>query len=212
MKKLFFSFTLLLITAGAYAQRNVNFVSFFPPSHIIHKNVTLTQNANSFNRDDATGATSGETDYLKKTGGLVLGAAPNSQIRVENLKIETTTGYAIPNFYADNNLKIVSSTGAIKTLTIGSGARDTTDISATNYGMNFGTYSGVKPTVYVGNLTTLENGKTINGFPPALGSNDKLKWVNLRIKGSEECRPYLVKYTGSAPINNCDEPQDEDWP
>ncbi len=209
MKKLFFSFTLLLITAGVYAQRNVNFVSFFPPSHIIHQNVTLTQNANSFNRDDATGA-SGETEYLKKTGGLVLGAAPNSQIRVENLKIGVT-GYAIPHFYADNNLRIVSSTGAIKTLTIGSGTRDTTDISATNYGMNFGTYPGVKPTVYVGNLTTLTNGKNINGFPPVLGSNDKLTWVNLRIKGSEVCRPYLVKYTGTEPTDQCREPSDGAW-
>lgn len=41
---------------------------------------------------------------------------------------------------------------------------------------------------------------------PPLSSGQGMKWVNLRLKGTEECRRYLVRYTGTEPGDNCFEP------
>ncbi|MBO7605032.1 MAG: hypothetical protein J6S61_01010, partial [Elusimicrobiaceae bacterium] len=43
-------------------------------------------------------------------------------------------------------------------------------------------------------------------FLPSLNDNHKLKWVRLRINGTSECRRYLVRYTGTEPEDNCNQP------
>ena len=198
MKNLFFSFILLLAVTGAYAQRSVNFVSFFPPVHVNHKTVTLEQNVNSFSTANAAGLVS-SNDYLNKIGGLVLGAASSSTIRVNTLKIDGPSSYAIRDFHVDNVIKVTSRKGAIGNMEIGAGGDTAVGISANEYGMLFGDYGTTKVVVFVGGLATLKKNRTINGFPPAFGTST-LTWRTVRIDGTEECRRYLFK--GTAPTDN----------
>ena len=213
MKIPFYSFILLFIATSVYAQKTVSYVSFFPPANVVHSEVILTQNTNSFSFNDAQGAGSEGVDYTSKLGGLVLGAAPNSEINISTVTVAVTGDterYAILNFKIDNIIKL-SSNGALKNVTIGninscqSGEAYCGEVKifANDISLPFITiYPDTLVTnVWVADNVNIATNFSYNNFIPGLSSGDKLKWVTLRVNGTEECRKYLVKYQGSAPNN-----------
>ncbi len=209
MKKILYIFILLFTVTCAYAQRSVSFISFFPPAHIVHNNVNLTQNANSFSVTDAHPTVEATPNtYTTKIGGLVLGAASSSTIKIDNIKVTTTNNYLINNINVDNIIRVNTSAGAIGNLTVNSAGSNTiSDMSASVVAFPFTNYNGTK-TVRIAGETVVTSGKTINNFtlPTPMQATEKLSWVNLRANGTEECRKYLVKHTGATPSENCNEP------
>lgn len=222
MKKFFYSFILLFTATLVCAQQTVNYVSFFPPAHIVHNEVVLKQDADSFNYTDQinkTDETPG-TDYHAKSGGLVLGAAPNAKINIDKISIIAQTGdYAISSIQV-NNIIDVSAKGRIGTLQLGtagfcSPAENCQEVflSANNITLPVAStyHSNLEVNIYSSNLATVN--KLNMGsyyFLDGLNNGDKLKWVNLRLEGTEVCRKYLVKFQGDTPDNACSEPEIED--
>ena len=201
MKTIFYSFILMFATAFCWAQRTVGYVSFFPPAHIVHDNVQLTQDADSFFYSSTN---SSGTLYTAQQGGLILGAANDSVTHISTITVNTAGGsIAIKNFNVDNVIKVIS-TGTINNIIIGDSnvcnnptECDTVFISANKiYFPNKFIVGNIDYKVRSSNTTTL---KFSNNFIPPLLSNEKLKWVNLRIDRTDTCRRYLVKYIGDEP-------------
>ena len=212
MKNFIFTFILLFAVTFAYAQKQIDYVSFFPPAHVVHSEVTLTQNAGSFNYSDEFFVSGGTLDYTAVPGGLILGATKKSTTTVEAITVRVPgeqKAYAIVNFKVDNIIR-VSSKGLIKEINLGVACGETTSpcsnvfISANNVSLPY--YSMYPNNIEI-NVAVSENAtitapfaiiSSANNFLPTLPSgHNKLKWVYLRIKGTEECRPYLVSYSGS---------------
>ncbi len=213
MKIFFYSFILLFVVVSAYAQKTVNYVSFFPPANVVHSEVVLTQTTNSFDFVDAQGNGAEGTDYTAKLGGLVLGAAPNSEITISTVTIvipAESKKDTILNFKVDNIIKL-SSKGALKDVTIGKvsecgysyndctiariSANDISFPFIANYPKDLNTNVRVANTANIGTYFVNDS----YNFLPALSSGDKLKWVSLRVNGTEDCRKYLVKYSSTDP-------------
>jgi len=222
MKKFFYSFILLLATTLVCAQQTVNYVSFFPPAHIVHNEVVLKQNTDSFNYSDEVNKTESvsDNDYHAKSGGLVLGAAPNAKINISTITVTANSGdYAISSIQV-NNIIDVSAKGRIGTLQLGTSGScspaancQNVFLSANNVTLPVtSTYhSNLEVNVYSSNLATV-NKLNMGGyyFLNGITSGDKLAWVNLRLEGTEVCRKYLVKFQGDTPDNACSEPEVED--
>lgn len=216
MKKFICTFIFLVTINYCYAQRTVDYISFFPPSNVVHSDVTLTQNNQSFNYD---GLVSEGTDYAGKPGGIILGGTENSTVTIKSMNVVLGTGskaYAINNFKIENIIKI-SSQGLIKNINIGEicnlsyNSCNRILISANSVSLPYRTTypTNIQMNIEVSDTTTMDSPfstQPTNFLPPLTEGNDKLKWVKLRIKGTEECRPYLAAYKGDAPADNCAEP------
>ena len=217
MKNFLFTFVFLFIVTFAYAQKQVNYVSFFPPAHVTHSEVTLTQNNDSFSYANDFISSNGSLDYTALKGGIILGATQDSTTTIKNMTVNIPSGhraYAISNFKVDNIIR-VSAKGLIRDINIGIPCNQTSSscnevfISANSVSLP---YSSLYPTNIEVDISVSDTADIsakiidgVNNFLPAfINSNNKLKWVNLRIRGTEECRPYLVSYTGSDPQSNCE--------
>lgn len=220
MKNFIYAFILLFATTFCYSQKTVSYVSFFPPANIVHSDVTLTQNNNSFSSNSTV---EGSAGYPAKPGGIILGSKEYSTTTIRTMNVVTSSGkpYAINNFKVDNIIKI-SSEGLIKNINIGEVCDKTPDscsdvfISASSVSLPYhASYpSDIQINVYVSDTTTINNtnfsvesGEGPENFlPPLPRGHNSLRWVNLRIPGTEECRPYLASYSGGALHNNCAQP------
>ncbi len=231
MKTCFYSFILLFASTVLWAQQSVNYVAFFPSAHVVNNNVYLTQNSQSFNpQNDVSGsnATANINQYATQQGGLILGAAKEAVINIEEFMVDNLNDGSpfISNILADNLLEI-NANGSITNLNLNcpgcTACSD--DPNDANYDANckkaFISAGGIKfsyekegGACYIGgrrDFVIRSSGITNfgGGVLPAIpsGYNKSVKWVNLRLDGTQECRPYLVIYKGqSEPVDNCNEP------
>lgn len=228
MKTFFYSTALLFASVLVYAQNSgVRYVSFFPPAHVVHTEVTLNQNDNSFDYVAESNAGVDAGNYHAKAGGLILGAADKSKIDITKISIATTSSdskiYAIRNFMVENTIEIFAPNGRIGTIVVGSpcttGGCQTAFLSANNVTLPvISSYAASGLTVNlqssgVSDVTGVflnNTGKKL--FLEGLSSGEQMKWVWLRLDGTEECRRYLVKYKGTAPVNRCRKPTNDPLP
>lgn len=215
MKNFLFTFAFLFMVTFVYAQKQVNYVSFFPPAHVTHSEVTLTQNNGSFSYSGSF-ISDGSINHTALSGGIILGAVEESTTTIKKMTINVPTSakpYSINNFDVDNIIK-VSAKGLIKNINIGlpcdqtSSLCDQIFISADYVSLPYVSRypENIKVNIFVSDTAQITANiiNKPNGFLPAfIDGHNRLKWVNLKIKGTEECRPYLVSYTGSAPTSNC---------
>ena len=214
MRTIFCSLVLLFTAISVYAQNTVvDYVSFFPPAHVIHNQVLLRQDSDSFSFEDAAGETSATGGYTAKRGGLILAAANESTTNIDKLVIDNngvTVTFAVPNFNVDNIIS-VSALGRIQNISVGEKPAvcggDCQAVFISSNGINFPihtVYDSVNFTLRSSGLTTTFrpfSAASGGGFFPLNGVSN-LKWVNLRIKGTEECRRYLVANKQDA-VDNC---------
>ena len=125
MKRLFSSIIFMFAGTLLWAQSTniVKYVSFFPPAHITHSEVLLTQNEESFNYSKELSEQTNTGDYHAKSGGLVLGAAKDAEVTVNQFRIAGVASaedklYAIKNFMVENLIE-VSSFGQIGSVYVG---------------------------------------------------------------------------------------------
>ena len=224
MKKTFYLFVFLFLAGAVYAQKSIQYVSFFPVS-VTQNNVNLMQDTTSFSlMGDHSSYNGTTTAYHTFPGGLILGAADKARININTIDI-TSGNTVIDNMQVDNVLKVVSK-GAVKELQLGdkckSGDIYCNIFSVFANNMNFrwdkvlpdnSTLSLYTIDITVSNLASIKELYLKKGtwsgyakFLPGLTSGDKLGWVKLRLPGTSTCRKYLVKYTGSLPYDNCDMP------
>ncbi len=228
MKKTFYFFIFIFLTAAVYAQKSIHYVSFFPVS-VTQTNVSLTQDNKSFSLLNGNSGHSVSNPYHTYNGGLILGATDNAQINVNNLNI--TGSKAINSILVDNALEIVSIDPAnnsldriIEEVQIGNKEWcydcENVFISAPNINIAWSKFEHKDPiTSYYMNInadrtTTVKgiylknNGGSYKEFLPGLTpGTDKLGWVKLRLKGDDTCRKYLVKYQGNTkPNDRCSDP------
>ena len=209
MKTFFCSLILLFTAMLACAQSNINYISFFPPAHVIHNEVSLTQDDNSFTYGD--GNIGG---YAAKKGGLILAAADNSATIIDTLTVRENNTFAVNNFNVDNIIR-VNSSGTVQNISIGNPNDCTGTACSTAYisanAIYFPTktiWNSVTMNIYSSGVTKATGKIAGHGqnsspgeFIPMTGITS-LKWVNLRINGTEECRRYLVANQPGA-ANNC---------
>ena len=235
MKKLFYIFLLLFANTIAGAQQAVNYVSFFPPAHVVHSNVELLQHlSTSFTKADARGLTSNPdiNTFHTKPGGLILGAAPNAVITIKEMDVisMSETPNSIGDFLVDNIIKVSGPTnklGQIKDITLGEQCEDADSTQCKTFFLSAGNIkfpsdyyngasvpqdypNGLQVNVMSSGLANIEGVyyscsdtnddaiiDTCKNLIPDLSpeGNYTLEWVNLRLKGQEECRKYLVRDT-----------------
>ena len=232
MKTFFYAFISLFTATFACAQGAVNYVSFFPPNNVIHSYVILEQDLDpdsgkSF--DPYSVKNRGISDnnvYITKQGGMILNAANNSTTKVENLLVRLPAGkkFMIPDFKVDNIIR-VSALGQIQNIDIGSVCDESscteTFISANNVALPLTTEypQYTKFIVRVANKFTSNvwiYSNNFRNFVPhfvPLNGVTSLTWVKLRIKGTEECRWYLVQNkpsntTNALGVGPCAEPNE----
>lgn len=225
MKYIFYTFVLLFITVTVHAQKLVSYVAFFP-SAAIHNSAKLTQDTDSFSLLPGSGNVyNKDKNYAELKGGLILGAADNSNINIGNMKVQgDSSGNTINLLYADNVLTI-NSTGTVNNISIGNGCSGldscTNIVLSSNrliWPLDVAHPVGLNVDVSVKNLAHVRSlliqyntgaGNTrFSDFIPPIGKDEDIGWVHLRINGSEYCKRYLVKYTGSKPSNKCQDPDD----
>lgn len=220
MKTLFYSLILLFLSTFTWAQQTVNYVSFFPSAHVVHNNITLTQNGNSFNPASVQTGENLIDVYKEQPGGLILGAAKEAKINVKEIDVNPPNGdnpNFIENIFVDNLLEVVANSGSIENIALGSNCTSEDDpncqgvfISAGK--LNYATESKSCFSSGCSVHTALSSGVAHIRSDSIVGAKRdnnayKVAWVNLRLDGDEVCRPYLVRYTGTAaPANNCNEP------
>ncbi len=226
MKLTFFSLVLLSLTANVYAQKTVSYISFFPPSNIVHNQVNLKQNTSSFSYDDLTSGVNTQ-DYEAREGGLILGSADNATITISDINIESEQEvdlpYAIKDFQVDNIVRVFS-TGTINNIILGDNVEPGISVllSANKiiWPLSIEYKESLAVTVNVENVAVVSNiqyaqknsDTKFSTFIPGLQSGDKLEWRNLRINGSEECKKYLVKNPPAInQMTNTDGCRSPDW-
>ncbi len=225
MKRLFFSITLMFTCTLLWAQgaSMIKYVSFFPPAHIVHSEVILNQNKDSFDYISETDKQVNTGDYHARSGGLILGAAKDAEITIKEFNIAGKSSpeekfYAVRKFNVENLIEI-SSFGQIGIVYVGSPCGKlenaqckTSFLSA--YKVSLPLVSNYDPSTHVilksSNISNLSGVALLNDhiFLKGVSSGDALKWVNLRVDGTGECRRYLVRYKGTAPGNQCRTPND----
>ena len=126
MKRLFFSITLMFTCTLLWAQgaSMIRYVSFFPPAHIVHSEVILNQNKDSFDYISETDKQVNTGDYHARSGGLILGAAKDAEITIKEFNIAGKSSpeekfYAVRKFNVENLIEI-SSFGQIGIVYVGS--------------------------------------------------------------------------------------------
>ena len=234
MKTFFYSFVLLFVSTVLWAQQSVNYVAFFPSAHVINNNVYLTQNSYSFRPNANTvpgdSANANINKYATNPGGLILGAAKEAVINIDEFMADNLSNGAtfIGSILADNLLEI-NANGSITNLNLNcpgcTACSD--DPNDENYDANckkaFISAGGIKfsyakegGVCYIGgrrDFVIRSSGITNfgGGVLPAIpsGYHNSVKWVNLRLDGTEECRPYLVirKTNQSELADNCNKPE-----
>lgn len=210
MKTIFYTFIFLFVSVCCWAQKNVSYVSFFPPNNVIHDKVNLSQNPfTSFNYPSES------DNFTAKQGGLILGASDNSVTAIDKIILTPNGDFAIPNFNVENIIK-VSALGTIEHIVIGNSALcgantincDKVFISANKIYLP---QAAIYPSNVQYKVYSSDNSIVIKPFAgkflPPIGNNNNIKWVNLRLDRTQECRRYLVRYIGnSAPSDNCNIP------
>lgn len=207
MRLTFFSLFLLFLTVAVYAQRTVSYVSFFPPSNVVHNQVNLTQNTSSFSYDNLTSGRNTK-DYEAREGGLILGSADNAVITISDINIESQQEvdlpYAVANFQVDNIVRVFS-TGTINNIVLGNNVEPGSSVLLSankivwplsiEYDNSLAVSVDVENVAIISNIQYAREGSDTNfsTFIPGLQSGDILEWRNLRINGSEECNKYLTK-------------------
>jgi len=221
MKYIYYGVIFMFLSVMAQAQRSITYVAFFPANRVVHNDVSLKQNTDSFSIQKI-GTYDGNTDYSAMAGSLILGAAPDAEINIEEVKISSGTAarmFTIQNFNVDNIINVVS-TGTISYIELGSDSYCSNGNQECNNNLIYADSiawplhvltvpDGLKmhirssETTYT---TVVRIKKDSNSAPrdfiPGLQAGDKLYWIQMRINGTEECRYYLVKRQSDPPLVN----------
>lgn len=206
MKYIFIVLSFFTLTMPLMAQEQIRYIVNLPPLSIYHDNLTIMRKGtNNFIPGDTTTPT---FDTLNKsTGALILGANNDKTIKIYKTNNSNSNTIDIEEIFADGSLIFGNDNDnnqQFKEITIDSitntdegTSTETQDTYMTN--ANITKVDSQINEMYVKGVTNITN----TNFLPTC--NGTIHWKQIRLKGSDECRAFLV-CGGGDDVPDCKEP------
>lgn len=183
MKKYLFILLCLFSLVPLNAQKVIKYVTFYPIPYGSHEELDVAEKAYINARDNSQTEIVGNLIYQNSS-------TYNGSLLLKNNNDNTTLG---------TQGTIRSGNG---NLTLESGRASVYD-TLSDFGVVID-YLHSSPDVSVADVTTLQSDTTLNSksLSGLVGCTENISWGNLRLKGTEECKKYLICGGGSTGTSN----------